>query len=72
MKTLIVILALSLVGCTTKTEHGSCIGLNGKEDPTLNYNYSGWNIGMAILFSEMIVPPVIVVLDQLKCPTSKK
>lgn len=73
MKTIIIIITLLfLVACTSKNELGLCVGLNGKEDPSLEYRYSAWNIAMGIIFVELIVPPIIVALDELKCPVSKK
>ena len=59
-------------GCAMRTEFGECIGLNGEEDPKLVYKYSALNIGLAIFTFGLIVPPVIVVLDGLKCPVAKK
>ena len=64
--TLSVLLLLS--GCTRATQYGPCIGLNDTADPKLRYRYSAWNIAMGILFFEMIVPPLVVVLDVLQCP----
>lgn len=72
MKTSIVALSLVLAGCTSSTPYGKCVGANDKEDPKLEYKYSGWNIAMGIIFVEMIAPPIIVVLDELKCPTGPK
>jgi hypothetical protein len=72
MKYLVSILMLALVGCTSATPHGKCIGINDKEDPKLEYKYSGWNIGVGIVFAEMIIPPIVVILDELKCPVGAK
>lgn len=66
-----VVLAL-LAGCTTATPHGPCVGLNGTESSKLEYKYSAWNIGLAVLFSGLILPPIFVVLDELKCPVGPK
>ena len=69
---LAILLATSLVGCTSKTDLGPCIGINDKPDPNLEYKYSGWNIAMGIIFFEMIAPPIIVALDEVQCPVGKK
>lgn len=71
MKILIVILMALVAGCSSKTEHGECIGVNGKKDPTLQYEFSTKNIIIGLIFSETIIVPVIVVMDQLECPISK-
>ena len=71
-KLTIIVLMLSASACTSKTEHGRCIGLNGNEDPKLHYEYSASNIAMGILFFSFIAPPIYVALDQLKCPVGTK
>lgn len=60
------------MGCTSSTKYGKCVGLNSNEDNSLKYEYSSWNIAMAIIFSELIAPPIYVFLDELKCPVGKK
>lgn len=71
-KLAIVLMILSTSACTSKTQYGVCIGLNGDEQPNLKYQYSVWNIGMAMLFSSLILPPIFVALDEYKCPVGKK
>jgi len=71
-KLAIILLMLSMSACTTKNQYGNCIGLNGNEDPKLQYNYNAWNIGIGIFFSSLILPPIFVVLDDLKCPVGTK
>lgn len=68
----LIILMLFLSSCSSATQYGKCIGLNGKEDPKLEYKYNGWNIALGILFVEMVIPPVIVLIDELKCPVGSK
>jgi hypothetical protein len=63
---------LLLVGCTSRTPHGDCIGLNGEEKPGLRYEYSAWNIAMGILFVELIFPPIDVALNKFKCPVAAR
>lgn len=74
MKKFLVLLVLMvfMVGCTDHTKYGPCVGLNGDKNPQKVYHYSGWNIAMGIIFAELIVPPIVVVLDGLQCPVSDK
>lgn len=68
----LVLALLSLAGCASRTAYGPCIGINGEEDPSLVYKYSAWNIGVGIVFFEMILPPIVVAFDALKCPEAMK
>jgi hypothetical protein len=68
----VAVAALFLGGCTSRTEFGHCIGAFDDGDPGLVYKASGWNIAMGILFVELIVPPVLVVVDQTRCPVARK
>jgi len=61
-----------LAGCASKTQYGRCVGINQTEDPKLEYEYSARNIILGIIFVELIAPPVIVVLNKLKCPVGEK
>ncbi len=72
MKTISLICLLILSACTSKTEWGDCVGLNDDEDPSLNYRYSAWNIAMGVIFVEMIFPPIVVALNELRCPVGPK
>lgn len=72
MKYTLIALLIFASGCSSRTDYGKCIGLNGKEDPKLQYNYSAWNIGMGLFFSGLILPPLFVALDELKCPVGNK
>ena len=63
---------LSLIGCAKDTEFGRCVGLNGKKDPSLLYEYSARNIAVGVFFFSLIAPPVIVGLNELECPVSRK
>jgi hypothetical protein len=71
-KLTIIILMLSMSACTSSNKYGKCVGLNGNEDPKLQYEYSASNIAMGILFFSLIAPPIYVALDQLKCPVGTK
>lgn len=60
-----------LAGCTTRTEHGECIGAFDDKKPGVEYKLSGWNLFLAIVFSETIVVPVVVVADEFRCPVAE-
>lgn len=74
MKRTIAILLLTafLAGCTSSTEHGKCIGAFDDKDPKLTYKLSIWNTFLAIIFSETIIVPIWVVVDEALCPVAKK
>lgn len=73
MKKILLFLTASLISsCTTATPLGKCVGLNGHEEPNLIYEYSAGNIGLGLLFAEFVIPPIVVALDELKCPVRKK
>lgn len=74
MKKIALILAttLMLTSCTSSTFYGECIGYGEAEEPGLRYEYSTWNIIVGAIFFETIFVPVIIVLNDLKCPVSKK
>lgn len=72
MKYLIIVGLLILSSCTSKNQYGDCIGLNQKENPKLKYQYSAGNIAVAVVFAEMVAPPIIVLLNELKCPVGEK
>lgn len=61
-----------LAGCTTKTEHGPCVGLSDEKNPKLTYKVDVWNAFLGIIFVETIIVPLIVVVDEIYCPVSKK
>ena len=70
--TVALLLVLLLVGCKSKTEYGPCVGINEVKDSTLVYEYSARNIVVGIIFAELIVPPIVVVLNELQCPVNRK
>jgi hypothetical protein len=73
MKVIALILAAALMaGCTTRTEHGPCIGIADEKDPALVYKLSAWNIFLAVVFVELIAPPIVVLVDSVQCPVAKK
>lgn len=68
MKKLATALLLLMSACTSKTKFGSCVGIDDTEDAKYVYQYSKKNIVLGIVFFEMVLPPLFVVLDELKCP----
>lgn len=68
----LLLFSLILSGCASSTQYGKCVGLNSQEDPKLRYEYSAWNIAIGVIFLELVIPPLFVVLDELKCPVDKK
>lgn len=66
------LLAVMSAGCASQTDFGKCIGINGKEDPTLEYEWSARNIIVGAIFIELLAPPIIVILKECKCPIAKK
>lgn len=72
MKRLMAIVMLTaLMGCTTKTEFGDCIGAFDDGQPGVKYKLSVWNTVLAVVFSETIVVPVLVVANEARCPVGK-
>ena len=69
---LIALAALFLVGCTTRTQYGECIGLGDDRNPELHYKVSVWNAFLGIVFVETVIVPVIVLVDETFCPVGKK
>lgn len=69
---IIAALAIALAGCTSQTEHGRCIGVMQEKDPKKEYELSVWNTVMAVVFSETIIVPVVVIANQYQCPVGER
>ena len=67
----VVVMAL-LIGCTSNTEFGPCIGAFDDRDQKLIYKVSVWNTFVAIIFIETIIVPVWVVVEEAQCPIARK
>lgn len=65
-------LALGLGACTSETSLGPCIGAFDDGDPKFVYETSTKNVVLAVLFSETIVVPLVVIAKETKCPVSKR
>ena len=63
---------MAATACTSETSLGDCKGVNEVENPNLEYEASAKNIILALVFSETIVVPAVVVLSEYKCPTAAK
>jgi hypothetical protein len=61
-----------LSGCTSSTQYGSCIGIADDKNPNLEYKLSAWNTFLAIVFSETIVVPIVVLANETSCPVGVK
>lgn len=72
----LLIAALALTACRSESENlgdgkaHPCIGINGVKDSTLVYEYSARNIVLGVVFAEIIVPPVVVLLNKSQCPVA--
>ena len=66
------LLIVMLAACTSETSLGPCIGAFDDGDPKLFYRANAWNIAMAIVFVELIIPTVVVVVNETKCPVARR
>jgi hypothetical protein len=71
MGSVVLMASLVFAGCTTRTEYGACVGIGEHQNPKLYYKISGWNLAMGIIFFEMILPPILVAVDETYCPMGK-
>lgn len=65
---ILVAIVLSLFGCTSRTDFGPCVGAFDARDPAFEYKLSIWNTVLAVVFVEMILPPIFVIADETVCP----
>lgn len=74
MKKLIAMLSLLTIlsACSDHTVHGKCLGVLDTKDPAFEYSWSGNNVFWAVVFSETLVVPLVVVFDQFTCPVARK
>lgn len=67
-----VLLALSLTGCASSNSNGEpCIGAFDDPKPGVTYKVSSRNLAIGIIFFEMVFPPVVVIVNEFKCPVEK-
>lgn len=60
------------VSCTSRTEFGPCVGAFDDKNPTKIYKVSIWNVFLGIIGSELILPPLFVIVDETFCPVGNK
>jgi hypothetical protein len=76
MKRLILslVLAASLSGCVSETEHGQCLGVqqDAERNPKKIYKLSIRNTVLAVIFSETLFVPLIVIFDRAYCPVASR
>ena len=65
-------LLVVLVGCTSGNRAGRCIGAFDTPKAGVEYETSGWNIAMGIIFVELVIPPVLVIANETRCPVEAK
>lgn len=49
-----------------------CIGAFDDPDPRYVYKANVKNIILAVIFVEMIIPTIVVILDETRCPVSER
>lgn len=59
---------VALAGCESRTDYGSCVGIGQHQNPKLDYQLSVRNLIIGIITFELIVPPIIVVSEEMVCP----
>lgn len=64
----VIFVALKL--CRDETQYGRCVGIDDAKNPNLVYDVSTRNVVLAVIFSETLVVPIVVVFDKLYCPVS--
>lgn len=74
MKTAIAIIVAAVLvgGCSSRTDFGECIGAFDEKNPALVYKVSAWNVAIGVIFFGLVAPPVYVLVDQTFCPVGKK
>ena len=68
----LIILVALVVGCnesaTINGKEVPCIGVERLgEDPRYVYKMDTNNVVIAVIFCELIIPPIVVVMDELYC-----
>lgn len=70
----VLMLSLLASACTSRTEYGTCLGLDDddRKDPALVYDVSVWNVVLAVIFVETIIVPLWVAFKETSCPVARK
>jgi hypothetical protein len=61
-----------MMGCSSSTQYGNCVGIGEEQDPNLVYKVSAQNLIVGIVFFELIAPPVLVAVNEFYCPVGVK
>ncbi len=61
-----------LVGCTSETEFGPCIGAFDDKDVTKTYALDKGNVFVAFVLSETLIVPIYVLSYETLCPVGNK
>jgi len=73
MKRVAAVLMLALLlGCTSSTEFGNCIGAFDDKNPKLVYKISKWNAFLAVFFFATAIVPIWVIVDETLCPVGRR
>jgi hypothetical protein len=72
MKKLTALLVLMIAqACTTQVNGKPCVGIMDEKEPNVKYEFSAGNIFLALLFSETLFVPALVLTKRLECPVEE-
>ena len=66
------VLTLTAQACKTESATGPCVGLADEKDDGIKYELSYRNLWLALIFSETLIVPFVVITKQLECPVEVK
>lgn len=74
MKKLLLFAVLFVAACDSSTKYGACVGIQDldQRDHSLEWKTPGWNIAMAIIFSETLIGPGIFFFSDFSCPVGQR
>ncbi len=67
----IMLVLMTLTGCTSETEYGDCLGMQETKDPNLIYKVPTRNVVLGVIFIETIFVPAVVLLSETNCPIGR-
>ena len=65
-------LAFMLVGCSSKTQYGQCVGISGQKQHNLIYKVDTTNLVVSVIFGETLIVPIVYTMDYIWCPVGVK
>lgn len=75
MRHALLAIALMAQGCNSATKVDGvavpCIGAFDDGDPSYVYSTNGWNVAMAVVFFQLVIPPIVVIANETKCAVRK-